>query len=95
MFPEKRNPLDFFKKKPDPKEMVRKWQSDMRSEQRRLERSIMNIQREEKVAQKQVQSGPDWTRLIWSLSCDICHNGFQEVTMPLLQMQQSIYLLQS
>ena len=54
MFPEKRNPLDFFKKKPDPKEMVRKWQSDMRSEQRRLERSIMNIQREEKVAQKQV-----------------------------------------
>ena len=54
MFPEKRNPLDFFKKKQDPKELVRKWQSDMRSEQRRLERSIMNIQREEKLAQKQV-----------------------------------------
>ena len=54
MFPEKRNPLDIFRKKPDPKELVRKWQSDMRSEQRRLERSIMNIQREEKVAQKQV-----------------------------------------
>lgn len=32
--------MSYFRKPPDPKELVRKWQSDVRSEQRRLEKEI-------------------------------------------------------
>ena len=31
---------DYFWKRPDPKELVRKWQSDIRSEQRAIEKQI-------------------------------------------------------
>lgn len=31
---------EYFKKKPDPKELVRKWQSDIRAEQRQIDKSI-------------------------------------------------------
>ncbi|KAK9804420.1 hypothetical protein WJX72_011763 [[Myrmecia] bisecta] len=43
------------KAQPDPKELVRKWQADLRTEQRKIERQIREIQRDEKVAQKQVK----------------------------------------
>ena len=45
---------DFFVKPPDPKELVRKWQTDLRKEQRSLERTIREIQRSEKEAKKMV-----------------------------------------
>jgi hypothetical protein len=32
MFPEKKGVLDMFRSKPDPKELVRKWQSSLRTE---------------------------------------------------------------
>ena len=38
MFSEGNKYLNYFRKPPDPKELVRKWQSDVRSEQRRLEK---------------------------------------------------------
>ena len=47
--------LDRFIKPPDPKELVRKWQSELRKESRQLERTIWNIQREEKAAHKNVK----------------------------------------
>ena len=31
---------EYFRKKPEPKELVRKWQADIRSEQRQIEKSI-------------------------------------------------------
>jgi charged multivesicular body protein 3 len=61
--------LNYFRKAPDPKDLVRKWQSELRSEQRGLERQIRDLQREEKLAQKNVrrreskgrrESGSDW-----------------------------------
>jgi len=45
--------LDYFRKPADPKELVRKWQADLRAEQRSLERQIRDLTREEKTAQKQ------------------------------------------
>ncbi|KAK9799789.1 hypothetical protein WJX73_008465 [Symbiochloris irregularis] len=45
---------DFFVKPPDPKELVRKWQTDLRKEQRTLERTIREIERSEKNAKKMV-----------------------------------------
>mmetsp|Transcript_23414 Transcript_23414/g.56029 ORF Transcript_23414/g.56029 Transcript_23414/m.56029 type:complete len:225 (-) Transcript_23414:405-1079(-) len=39
-------------KKPDPKELVRKWQRDIRSEMRKLDRQITDLEREEKKAIK-------------------------------------------
>jgi charged multivesicular body protein 3 len=39
-------------KKPDPKELVRKWQATLRAEQRRIDRSIRDIQLEEGKAKK-------------------------------------------
>lgn len=47
--------LNYFRKAPDPKDLVRKWQSELRSEQRGLERQIRDLQREEKLAQKNVR----------------------------------------
>lgn len=47
----------FLGKAPDPKDLVRKWQADLRSEQRGLERQIRDLQREEKIAQKNVSTG--------------------------------------
>lgn len=55
MFGQKRGLLDVFKKPVDPKELVRKWQSDIRKEQRSLERQIREISRETKNADKQVR----------------------------------------
>ena len=46
--------LDFFRKPVDPKDLVRKWQADLRTEQRALDRQIRDLTREEKNAQKQV-----------------------------------------
>ena len=31
---------EYFRKKPEPKELVRKWQADIRTEQRQIEKSI-------------------------------------------------------
>lgn len=55
MFGQKRGLLDVFKKPVDPKELVRKWQADIRKEQRSLERQIREISRETKNADKQVR----------------------------------------
>ncbi|GBF93578.1 vacuolar sorting-associated protein [Raphidocelis subcapitata] len=44
---------DLFKK-PDPKELVRKWQSSLRAEQRNIERQIRDIQFEEKKVRKSI-----------------------------------------
>ena len=41
-----------FFKKPDPKELVRKWQATLRAEQRRIDRNIRDIQLEEGKAKK-------------------------------------------
>ncbi len=41
MFNQRTSVLDYFKKPVDPKELVRKWQSDLRAEVRKTERSIM------------------------------------------------------
>lgn len=49
------NIQEFFVKPPDPKELVRKWQSDIRKEQRNLEKQIRDNSRLEKVAQKQIR----------------------------------------
>lgn len=47
--------LDYFRKPADPKDLVRKWQADLRGEQRGLERQIRDLQREEKAAAKNVR----------------------------------------
>mmetsp|Transcript_25608 Transcript_25608/g.71606 ORF Transcript_25608/g.71606 Transcript_25608/m.71606 type:complete len:233 (-) Transcript_25608:300-998(-) len=39
-------------KKPDPKELVRKWQRDIRSEVRKIERQMRDVEREAKKAEK-------------------------------------------
>jgi charged multivesicular body protein 3 len=41
-----------FFKKPDPKDLVRKWQATLRAEQRRIDRSVREIQLEESKAKK-------------------------------------------
>eukprot|EP00959_Pyramimonas_sp_CCMP1952_P294187 6153381-Pyramimonas_sp.AAC.1 len=45
---------EFFKK-PDPKELVRKWQSQLRAEGRGVDRQIREIQREEKKVEKSIK----------------------------------------
>lgn len=59
MFPERGNVFSniagVFQKKPDPKELVRKWQATLRKETRSLDIQIRDIGREEKQAQKQVR----------------------------------------
>mmetsp|Transcript_12396 Transcript_12396/g.26083 ORF Transcript_12396/g.26083 Transcript_12396/m.26083 type:complete len:225 (-) Transcript_12396:859-1533(-) len=45
---------EFFKK-PDPKELVRKWQSELRSQGRGIDRQIREIQREEKKVEKSIK----------------------------------------
>jgi hypothetical protein len=55
MFSGKSSVLDYFRKPADPKELVRKWQADLRTEQRSLDRQIRDLNREEKNAQKQVR----------------------------------------
>lgn len=42
-------------KKPDPKELVRKWQADLRAEQRKIDRQIRDIQFEEKKVHKAIK----------------------------------------
>lgn len=42
-------------KKPDPKELVRKWQADLRTEQRKIDRQIRDIQFEEKKVHKSIK----------------------------------------
>eukprot|EP00878_Enallax_costatus_P002622 GHUV01002806.1.p1 GENE.GHUV01002806.1~~GHUV01002806.1.p1 ORF type:complete len:219 (+),score=48.88 GHUV01002806.1:310-966(+) len=42
-------------KKPDPKELVRKWQADLRAQQRAIDRQIRDIQFEEKKVQKAIK----------------------------------------
>ena len=54
MFRDKKRLQDYFVKPPDPKELVRKWQADLRKEQRTLERTIRDIQRSENQAKKMV-----------------------------------------
>mmetsp|Transcript_17088 Transcript_17088/g.51069 ORF Transcript_17088/g.51069 Transcript_17088/m.51069 type:complete len:228 (-) Transcript_17088:4012-4695(-) len=44
-----------FKKKPEPRELVRKWQGMLRTETRHLDTQIREISREEKMAQKQIK----------------------------------------
>jgi hypothetical protein len=56
MFSKVSSVFDHFKKPADPKDLVRKWQSELRSEQRGLERQIRDLGREEKLAQKNVSS---------------------------------------
>ena len=34
---------EYFKKRPEPKELVRKWQADIRTEQRQIEKSIRQV----------------------------------------------------
>ena len=55
MFGDRPGWLDRIVKPPDPRELVRKWQSDLRKESRQLERTIWNILREEKAAHKNVK----------------------------------------
>ena len=49
MFPDQGNllqqGLNLFRPKPDPKELVRKWQSMLRTETRRVDSQIREIQR--------------------------------------------------
>lgn len=40
MFKERTSVLDYFRKPVDPKELVRKWQAELRAETRKTERSI-------------------------------------------------------
>ena len=54
MFSKVTSLFDNFKKPADPKDLVRKWQSELRSEQRGMERQIRDLAREEKLAQKNV-----------------------------------------
>uniref|UniRef100_A0A7R9V9N9 Uncharacterized protein n=1 Tax=Chlamydomonas euryale TaxID=1486919 RepID=A0A7R9V9N9_9CHLO len=44
-----------FQKQPDPKELVRKWQQDLRKESRTLDRQIRDIQFEEKKVQNAIK----------------------------------------
>lgn len=46
---------NIFVKQPEPKELVRKWQSDIRAEMRATERQIRDLSREEKKVQKTVK----------------------------------------
>ncbi|GMH41290.1 hypothetical protein BSKO_09200 [Bryopsis sp. KO-2023] len=55
MFSEKRSIKTLFTKQKDPKELVRKWQGSIRSEVRKVERQIRDIQREEKKAKASVK----------------------------------------
>ena len=55
MFSKVTSVFDQFKKPADPKDLVRKWQSELRSEQRGMERQIRDLAREEKLAQKNVR----------------------------------------
>ena len=55
MFRDKKRVIDYFVKPPDPKELVRKWQADLRAEQRQLERTIRDISRTETNAKKMVK----------------------------------------
>lgn len=47
--------LKIFQKQPDPKELVRKWQQDLRKQSRAMERQIRDIQFEEKKVQKAIK----------------------------------------
>lgn len=49
----KKSFTDYFRKPPDPKELVRKWQSDLRTQQRAIEKQLREIAREEQKAVKQ------------------------------------------
>eukprot|EP00775_Hariotina_reticulata_P002794 gene2794-3087_t len=42
-------------RKPDPKELVRKWQAELRAEQRKIDRQIRDIQFEEKKVHKTIK----------------------------------------
>jgi len=44
-----------FFKQPDPKELVRKWQRDVRTQMRQIERQIRDVGREEKKAEKLIK----------------------------------------
>ncbi|CAD7699236.1 unnamed protein product [Ostreobium quekettii] len=55
MFQEKRGLKGLFQKKVDPKELVRKWQSSLRAEARKVDRQIRDIEREEKKAKQSVK----------------------------------------
>ncbi|BDA50977.1 Charged multivesicular body protein 3 [Coccomyxa sp. Obi] len=55
MFPESKGLLGYFRKPVDPKELVRKWQADIRAQQRALDRQIRDIERDRKAAEKQVK----------------------------------------
>eukprot|EP01023_Acetabularia_acetabulum_P020132 TRINITY_DN2037_c0_g2_i2.p2 TRINITY_DN2037_c0_g2~~TRINITY_DN2037_c0_g2_i2.p2 ORF type:complete len:221 (+),score=34.96 TRINITY_DN2037_c0_g2_i2:88-750(+) len=55
MFKEKKTVFNFFQKPVDPKELVRKWQGQLRTEQRHLERQIREIQRSERETVKAVK----------------------------------------
>ncbi|KAL4452152.1 hypothetical protein ABPG75_007814 [Micractinium tetrahymenae] len=47
--------LSMFKKQEDPKELVRKWQRQIRTEIRGVERQMMDVQREQKKAEKLIK----------------------------------------
>ena len=76
MFGDRPGWLDRIVKPPDPRELVRKWQSDLRKESRQLERTIWNIQREEKAAHKNVKEaakrGDMASAKVRVFSFDIC-----------------------
>lgn len=55
MFKERTSVLDYFRKPVDPKELVRKWQAELRTEARKTERSIREIERERKSTEKAIR----------------------------------------
>eukprot|EP01024_Parvocaulis_polyphysoides_P045339 TRINITY_DN423_c0_g1_i1.p1 TRINITY_DN423_c0_g1~~TRINITY_DN423_c0_g1_i1.p1 ORF type:complete len:271 (+),score=41.10 TRINITY_DN423_c0_g1_i1:127-939(+) len=55
MFKEKKTIFNVFQKPVDPKELVRKWQAQLRTEQRQIDRQIRDIQRSERETVKAVK----------------------------------------
>mmetsp|Transcript_38661 Transcript_38661/g.46811 ORF Transcript_38661/g.46811 Transcript_38661/m.46811 type:complete len:216 (+) Transcript_38661:377-1024(+) len=47
--------LKFFQKKVDPKEAIRKWQSQLRGEGRQIDRQVREIEREQKKVEKSIR----------------------------------------
>lgn len=70
MFRDKKQLKDYFVKPPDPKELVRKWQADLRKEQRSLERTIRDIQRSEREAKKMVTDNAKRGDMASAKACD-------------------------
>ena len=75
--------LDRIIKPPDPRELVRKWQSELRKESRQLERTIWNIQREEKAAHKNVKEAAKRGDMASAKVMGFCSQGIAAPTVAL------------